>query len=232
VTCPSHLHSGRTWRRRILLGVSALGIAWLLSSCGEDEPPPSPSPVSQQPAGYRMPPAPTPQWGQQPQQPWGQQAPQQWGQPSQPQWGQQPPPSAWGGQGQGQTWGAGQPSASSGQVQGQWGVAGGMAPPVAQSPWQVPPAGYGGQAMPPQQRGWAQPQPMGPQFRPLEEERAKEYQGAGQALYAPYDRPMGSSQDRSQVPGWTGYPATPPGYPGIAPAPWGWPGATGLPPVW
>lgn len=240
MTCPSHLPTSKTWRRRLLLGVGALGVAWMLSSCGEDAPPtPADPPRSQTGGGYRPPAAPAPQWGQPGQpQPWGQPPqPQAWGQPPQqgwappPQWGQQgqwqQPASPWGaGQGQASPWGSG-----SAQLQGQWGGAGGRSAQPPQNPWQQPQSGYGGQPVP-QQRGWAQPQPMAPQFRPLEEEKAKEYRGSSRPLYAPYDRPIGSSQDQSQTPGWTGYPVAPQGYPGIAPAPWGWPGATGLPPGW
>lgn len=239
MTCPQYPNSRWSWRSRLLLGLAALGIAVLLSSCGEDEGPAHQAPRSERPSGYAPPAAPPAGYGYGPATAppgqWGQPQ-QQWGQPPQAQWGQAP--QQWGGP-QGsvaapQQWG-GQQGMSAG-VQGQWG-AGGMppAPPPADNPWRQPPAGFGGPAAP-QRPAWGQPQPSLPQFRPLEEERAKDYYSPAPSMVAPYDRPIGSSQDRQQPPAWPGYPgqypATPPGYMGVTPTPWGWPGGTGVPPVW
>lgn len=111
--------------------------------------------------------------------------------------------------------------------------------PQARNPWQGPPVGFGreqaqGQMMwPPQQ-----PRPEAPQFRPWEEEHAKEQ--AKQMPYrgAPYDRPLGSSHSGGQpqwpgayppgyAPGYGYYPPAGPGYWGM-PSPWG----MGMPGVW
>ena len=155
---------------------------------------------------------------------------QQWGVPSQP-----------------------QPRAAQGWPQASMQVMTGQPPamsyPPAENPWQKPPAGFGGGGQAPQPV-WQQPQPAMPQFRPLEQRQGQgsEYRSAGVPALAPYDRPIGSSQDRPQQPGWpgyypggagypgySGYPGYPgplPGYGGAMPAPWGVPGMPGAGPGW
>jgi hypothetical protein len=117
--------------------------------------------------------------------------------------------------------------------------------PRARSPWQGPPVGFGrdmaqGQLVWPQ----AQPQPEPPQFRPWEEEHAKDQAASTPRLVAPYDRLMGSSRRGGQQvwPGYhPGYPAYPapgmgylgtPGALGVGGPGMGWPWSMGMWPGW
>jgi hypothetical protein len=205
-----------------------LGLSSALAGCGSDEPPPAPQPTRgvYQGSPYQVAPGYPQPYAPQPQQ-------QQWGIP-----GQQAPMVM-------QPW----PQAQAPAMQGQAPV---MSYPPADNPWQKPPAGFGGAGQAPQMM-WQQAQPAMPQFRPLEQDKGSEYRSTPEApAVAPYDRPIGSSQDRQQQPGWPGayypggagypgysgypgypgYPGAQPGYWGGTPAPWGMPGMSAPWPMW
>lgn len=218
---PERSHRGLRWSWSRL---AALGLSVGLVGCGDEEAPSPQVPKAGYPAAAYQPPAPTPSYHR----PYG--VPMA---PQHPQWGmqgQQPAIPAAGWQ---------QPTAPT-QAHLQPAPASPAGLPPADNPWRRPPAGFGAMAQAPQSM-WQQAQPAMPQFRPLEQARHGEYRSGPMPLVAPYDRPMGSSQDRQQ-PGWpAAYPAQPgyPGYPGMAPGywpgapvPWGWPGAAGMWPGW
>lgn len=189
---------------------------------------PSSAPVAQ-PQPYGMAPTVQEQWGRQGQQPgygqWGMQGQQpgygQWGmqgqQPATNQWGvpmQGQGSAQWGMQGQAAPPGQGWPPVGVQQMPQQ---AAPYTPPPAENPWRKPPSGFGS-TYAPQQYPWQVPQPAAPQFRPLEEEQGKQPYRSGVPQVAPYDRPMGSSQD-SPAAAWPGYYPPYQGYWG-APNPW------------
>ena len=211
-------------------GLALLGLTGALAGCGSEEPPqPRQMPRNeyqgspyQAASGYQQPYQGAAGYQQAYAPPAMPQ--QQWGVPS------QRPPMAM------QPWQQAPGPAMQGQAPT-------MSSPAAENPWQKPPVGFGGAMQAPQMM-WQQPQPVMPQFRPLEPEKGKEYRSQQMPAVAPYDRPMGSSQDMQQqgwpgyypggagYPGYQGYPGYPgmqPGYWGATPAPWGMPG-TG--PVW